>query len=211
MGNDGNLETVFVFPRYGQADAVYGNGTFFYDESHQFRRCFYGIPYGIVIFFDIGYGPGAVDVTGNDMTAEPAVCFHGSFQIDVTAGTKSSQGGTVQSFVHYIRCKLLFAEAGHCQAYAVDGDTVTEVNVFQHCFGSDGENSGGCSAVDGPDRSYFFDDACEHEITSLSMRISSPSIRMSGVPSAKHSAGSSTPAPPTGPGASWLPKIFGAM
>ena len=77
-----------------------------------------------------GYGPGAVDVTGNDVTAEPAVCFHGSFQIDVTARTKSSQRGTVQGLVHYIRCKLIFAEAGHCQAYAVDGDTVSEVNVF---------------------------------------------------------------------------------
>ena len=62
----------------------------------------------------------------------------------------------------------------HLQADAVDRDAVSDFYIFQNLAAADLYRCGNAAFSNGSDRSYFFDDACKHGFTSLSMSISSP-------------------------------------
>ena len=113
--------------------------------------------------------------------------------------------------MHDVGAKGTVAYGGYSQANAVYSDAVADLRPFQNLGGADGENSGKPAPLDLLDRTDLLYDSGEHEITSLSRRMSFPKTRISGAERRKPSFGKAAPGPPTGDFAAAPPKITEPM
>lgn len=65
------------------------------------------------------------------MSAEPAACYHGPFQVKRTFDGQTAKIGTLQGFRHHIRQKTAGIEGCRGKADAVDGNAATWVLVHK--------------------------------------------------------------------------------
>lgn len=115
--------------RYRQTDAVDGDGALFHDVLEQRRRGGNGVPHGVVVPPQGPDGAGAVDVAGDDVSAEAAAGGHGPLQIHRAPGSQSPQGGAIEGFMHDIGGKAVGQQARGSEAHAVDGHAVSDLQV----------------------------------------------------------------------------------
>ena len=73
------------------------------------------------------------------MSAEPAACRHGPFQVKGTSRGKTGEIGTLQGFRHYIRIKTAGIKGICGKADTVDGNAVSFLNVLQDSVCFDGQ------------------------------------------------------------------------
>ena len=139
MGNQGYAKILIPYPGNRQADSVYGNGTLFDDAAQDGRVRADGVPQGVAVPDNTHNGPGAVNMAGHNMSAEPAACRHGPFQVKGTSRGQTGEIGTLQGFRHYIRIKTAGIKGSRGKTDAVDGNAVSFLNVLQDSVCFDGQ------------------------------------------------------------------------
>ena len=76
---------------------------------------------------------GAVDMTLDDVTAEPTVHRGGALEVDRAACGQPTQAGPAQCLAHHVGGELAAGQHfDHRQAHAVDGDRVAMTGVGSH-------------------------------------------------------------------------------
>ena len=162
MGDDRNGKAVRLHRRHRQANTIDGDGALLHDVPQQGRGCLNGVPDGVVVLPQGRDGAGAVNVSGDDVTAEPAVRRHGPLQIHPTPRHQSAQGGAVQRLVHDVSGETAAVLADGGQAHAVHRYAVADFQIGQHQFRADGQHRRVGAPPDEADGAHLLNDSREH-------------------------------------------------
>ena len=131
VGNDRDREAVRLHRGHRQADAVDGDGTFFHNITQHRRSGLNRVPDGVAVLPEGGDGPGAVDVTGDDVPAEASARRHSPLQVYRVTWNQHTQAGTVQGLVHHIGGEALLVPACRSEANAVHRHAVPDAETGQ--------------------------------------------------------------------------------
>ena len=153
--------------RHREADPVDADRPFFHDQIQDLIRTCDCDP-DCILFpshrFDL---PGSVNVTGNDMTAEPAIRRHGPLQIYITSVPQCSETASPHRLRHHIGGKLIIFHIRDRKADTIDRDAVTDLCSFQDFFRFYRQCTGISAQGKCLHLSEFFYDPCKHALTSF--------------------------------------------
>src|SRR3954453_12318875 len=107
--------------------------------------------------------PGAVDMSLNDVPAEPAVDRGSTFEVDAAAHADPTQAGTAQRLADHVSGERSFGQnLDDRQADTVHSDGIAMAGIGRDDGATDGEASGIAEVFLAADSPHFFDDSCEH-------------------------------------------------
>ena len=149
----------------GEADAVHGDRALVDQVAAELGRHGHVDDLPVLAGRAGGDGADAVDVTLDDVAAEPGGRGDRALEVDPVARLDAGEAGLVERLLHDVGGPGVAVALGDGEAAAVDGDRVAQPGIRQHVLGVDGEPDGIALVLDPGDGAELFDDPGEHQLS----------------------------------------------
>jgi hypothetical protein len=163
MRNDGDAEGVIGGVIDRQADPIDRHRAFVHTVPQDVRGRFDDQHDRIALLTAAADRAHPVDVTSNQMPADPFIEFHRALEIDRSPTRQLSEGRDRQGFRRRFDHKGLFTLRDHRETRTVDADTVPDLEIGQHRRSQDRQASATEGLFQQGDGAHFFHNTGEHQ------------------------------------------------
>ena len=165
LGDQADGEPVGAGLDDGEADAVHGDRALVDQVAAELGRHRHVDDLPVLAGRAGGDDADAVDVTLDDVAAEPGGRGDRALEVDLVARLDAGEAGLVERLLHDVGGPRVAVALGDGQAAAVDGDRVAQPGVREDVLGMDGEPDGITLVLDPGDGAELLDDPGEHQLS----------------------------------------------
>lgn len=162
VGNDGDAEAAVGDIVDRQADPLHGDGTLGNAIAQDALRRIDRQQQRVALLLAAPQRADAIDMSGDEMAAQPLLDLHGALEIHRSAGRESSQRRHAERFRGDIDGKIPLSTIGDGQAGPVDADACADREIVHDGRRQNAQPHAGDASGQRFYRAHFFDDAGKH-------------------------------------------------
>src|SRR5947209_2451185 len=169
VGDDGDLDSVFMNCRDGEADAFNTDRSL---RDNIFRQRFGNFHHEPPVFTTFDFAQGeqlaySIYVPLNDMAAQSVLWTRGKLKVYRGPLLQAAERGALQSFFSQIGRKLSTADIHRGKADAAHGNAIAQLELRRNTSGLDGDAGLASVRLHGGDLSGFLNESGKHQARSL--------------------------------------------